>query len=93
MSINIKNSEYAEFYQPYITAVSDNNKGLIGNLDYSHKKALELLPDVSAVKQMDRYAEDKWTIKEIVEHIIDAERVFNSSVKNCAPGHYRSTGF
>jgi hypothetical protein len=77
MTTKIEKTEYASFFQPYITAISDNNMGLIENLEYSHKKALELLSSISKEKQIYRYAEDKWTIKEIVQHIIDAERVFN----------------
>jgi len=77
MTNKIKKTEYASFYQPYITALSDNDMGLIENLEYSHKKALEVLSAISKEKQIYRYAEDKWTIKEIVQHILDAECVFN----------------
>jgi len=77
MKEEIDNSEYDVFYRPYIIALSNNNLGLVENLEYSHKKALELLRDISIEKQMYQYAETKWTIKEIVQHITDAERVFN----------------
>ena len=76
MTNKIKKTEYASFYQPYITALSDNDMGLIENLEYSHKKALEVLSAISKEKQIYRYAEDKWTIKEIFQHIIDTERIF-----------------
>jgi len=29
-------------------------------------------------KYLYRYAEGKWSIKELLEHIIDAERIFNT---------------
>jgi len=77
MSTKIEKTEYAVFYQPYIDALSDNNMGLIENLEYSNEKASELLGTISKEKQIYQYAKDKWTIKEIVQHIMDAERVFN----------------
>lgn len=77
MKFKINNSEYAAFFQPYITAISNNDMGLQGNLEYSHKKAMELLSSIPLEKQMHQYEKGKWTIKEIIQHIIDTERVFN----------------
>ena len=77
MNSKIEKTEYASFYQPYITALSANEMGLIENLEYSHKKALDLLSTIIEEKQIYRYYKDKWTIKEIVQHIMDVEQVFN----------------
>ena len=77
MKIKISNSEYPAFFQPYITAISNNDMDLQGNLENSHKEAMELLSSIPIEKQMYQYEEGKWTIKEIVQHIIDTERVFN----------------
>lgn len=77
MKIKINNSEYATFFQPYITAISNNDLDLQGNLEYSHREAMELLRSIPIEKQMYQYEGGKWTIKEIVQHIIDTERVFN----------------
>ena len=73
----IDKSEYASFFQPYISVLSDNDMGIIENLKYSRKKAIDLLCNINKEKQTYRYSNDKWTIKEIVQHIIDTERVFN----------------
>ena len=51
MTYKIKKTEYAEFYQPYFTALSVNNKGLIRTLQYSHEKSIELLSVVDVAKQ------------------------------------------
>jgi uncharacterized damage-inducible protein DinB len=37
---------------------------------------LSLLKSIPPDKQDHRYAEGKWTIKEVIQHIIDIERVF-----------------
>ncbi len=70
-------NEYASFYQPYIQILLDNDGNLIENLRISFKKAIQILENLDTEKQMYQYAKGKWTIKEIVQHIIDAERVFN----------------
>ncbi|MDO9375083.1 MAG: DinB family protein [Ferruginibacter sp.] len=36
----------------------------------------ELLPKITEEKSTFAYAEGKWTIKEVLQHLIDAERVF-----------------
>jgi arsenate reductase-like glutaredoxin family protein len=36
----------------------------------------EFLNEIPKNKRNYRYAEDKWTIKELLQHIIDAERIF-----------------
>lgn len=67
--------EYPEFYQPYIDALADQGN-IVSQMETSlsifEKELSELEPD----QQEYRYADGKWTIKEIVQHLIDAERVF-----------------
>lgn len=77
MADRINKREYASFFQPYITVLSDNDMGIIDNLKYSHIKATDLLGNINEEKQTYRYSKDKWNIKEIIQHIIDAERIFN----------------
>ncbi|TAG99920.1 MAG: DinB family protein [Sphingobacteriales bacterium] len=66
-------NEYAPFYQPYIS--------LVGNMDINRKLKNQLntiddfFVDIPEEKQDFAYAEGKWTIKQIVAHLIDTERV------------------
>ncbi len=73
----LKNTEYASFYQPYIQVLLDNDKGIIENLKGSLLEFELLLGDIPEEKQLYQYAESKWTIKELIQHLTDAERVFN----------------
>jgi len=70
-------NEYAPFYQGYIQAVSNDDKNIIENLEDSIQYALRILRALPYDKHVFRYEEGKWTIKEIVQHLIDSERVFN----------------
>lgn len=74
MSIPQK-QEYPPFYQPYID-VLEGEPELMDSLEMSLELFEQVLYDIDDVKQTYRYAEGKWTIKELVQHMIDAERVF-----------------
>lgn len=67
--------EYPEFYQTYINALKVEDT-LLNHLETSLKHFEEVLSEIEFSKQEYRYAEGKWTIKEIVQHLIDTERVF-----------------
>lgn len=67
-------TEYAPYYQGYVNQVSESDiiavlRSEIDDLDV-------LLNRVPAEKETYAYGEGKWTIREIVGHLIDGERVF-----------------
>lgn len=67
-------SEYAPYYQGYVNRVSENE---ILPVLRSQMDDLDVLLDrVVPEKETYRYAEGKWSIREIVGHLIDGERVF-----------------
>ncbi|QKJ31397.1 DinB family protein [Mucilaginibacter mali] len=66
--------EYAHFYQTYVSLVdTDNITALLSQLQDSTFNFFNNLP---ADKADYAYAEGKWTIKQLLGHLIDAERVF-----------------
>jgi hypothetical protein len=66
--------EYAPDYEGYITQVTEND---ILPVLRSQLDALDvLLNRVAPERETYRYAEGKWSIREIVGHLIDTERVF-----------------
>ena len=67
-------NEYAPYYQTYISKV--NTDDLIGALKNGEKELVQLMQSLSEEKLNYRYAEGKWTIKEIIIHLMDVERVF-----------------
>ena len=67
-------SEYAPDYRGYVSQVSEND---ILPVLRSQLDALDvLLGGVAPERETHRYAEGKWSIREIVGHLIDGERVF-----------------
>ena len=72
---NLQSNEYASYQMNYIKLVPDQNiiKGLINQkAEMSH-----FFKSVPIFKQEYRYADDKWTIKDLILHLIDAERIFS----------------
>ena len=65
----------SHYYHNYINQVPEND------LREAFKKesplSIAFFESIPADKQDHRYAEGKWSIKEIVQHLIDAERVFS----------------
>lgn len=68
-------TEYAPFYANYIAQVSDEYT-LVEELEISVHRLIKFVQDIPMDKFDYRYAEGKWTIKDILQHIIDAERIF-----------------
>jgi hypothetical protein len=74
-SKQLSNNEYAPFYKNYIKALGTID--LFEGLNSSLADLVETLKDLPEEKLSYRYEEGKWTIKELVQHIVDAERVLS----------------
>lgn len=64
--------ECAAFYQKYIDTVSDN---VIAELEHQANSFPSFLNGITSDKASFAYAEGKWTIKELVGHVVDTERI------------------
>lgn len=62
------------FYKNYVKQVEETD--LIQALRISGHRTLELLHTIPDTKWDYRYADGKWTIRELLCHMIDAERIF-----------------
>lgn len=72
---NLHPNEFPEYFVSYINEVKslDIVEALEDNLDDFTDFIENRVPDI---KYQFRYQQGKWSIKEIVQHIIDAERIF-----------------
>jgi hypothetical protein len=66
--------EYADFYAGYIAALPP---GDILEILELQKDQIRNLANVAADRETFRYAPGKWSLREVVGHLIDAERVFS----------------
>jgi hypothetical protein len=66
--------EHAEYFERYIALVPAGD--IIETLTRQLGDTLALLQDVPPERETYRYAPGKWSVREVVGHMIDAERVF-----------------
>jgi len=65
---------YPEFYDKYISLVKGED--IITEMLTEHYETVELITSIDLETQHYQYEEGKWTIKEVIQHLIDCERVF-----------------
>lgn len=66
--------EYAPYYKTYVDAV--NTDDIVAFLEQQKETELDFLRNIKWEKWELAYAPDKWTLAEVVIHMIDAERIF-----------------
>lgn len=68
-------NEYPPYYQGYISCVK--NPEIVPHFLEQYAKTTNLLNHINPEHADFAYAEGKWTLKQMMAHIIDSERVFN----------------
>jgi hypothetical protein len=68
-------SEHLPYYGKYIALV--RGEDLIGALEAQIGESLAVFHGISDQKALHRYAPGKWSIKEMLGHLTDAERIFS----------------
>lgn len=68
-------SEAAPYYLKYI-ALCPPADGPVAALEAARARFVRVMADVPAALGDHRYAPGKWTIKDVIQHLIDCERVF-----------------
>ncbi|HET8965479.1 MAG TPA: DinB family protein [Candidatus Acidoferrum sp.] len=69
-----KLGEYAELYEKYVALIPGTD--ILGTLEGQRLVMSQMLAARSEREGNFRYAPDKWTVKEVVGHVVDAERIF-----------------
>jgi hypothetical protein len=70
-----QSNDYPEYFGKYISQVPEDNLTEAFKLQFP--KIEGLLRSIDEEKSNYAYAPGKWTLKELLQHIIDAERIFN----------------
>ena len=68
-------SEAAEYYFRYIDRVADDVH-IVRTLEGQLPETLEFFRGISDERSLYRYGPDKWSIREVVNHLSDTERLF-----------------
>ena len=76
--------EYGSFYQRYIDLASEED--VVAALDAQSQETAALLGGLSEEQASQRYAPDKWSIKQLVGHVADSERIFAYRALSIARG-------
>jgi len=81
MAMNVKKSvarpspdEYAPFYETYVSLVKSED--ILGTLESQGLQTARFLAARSEREGNFRYAPDKWSVKEVIGHLSDSERIF-----------------
>jgi uncharacterized damage-inducible protein DinB len=67
-------SDYPDFFRKYVDQVAEED--LNEAFQNQQKKIAAFLQSVDEVKAGYAYAPGKWTLKELLQHVIDGERIF-----------------
>lgn len=67
-------SEYAAFYRRYVDGVPDGD--ILATLRRQGDETLGMFRDLDEPRALHRYAPGKWSLKELLGHVIDTERIF-----------------
>lgn len=66
--------EAAAYYSRYIDRVQSED--VLGTLEAQLDETLALLEGITEERSLHRYGPDKWSIREVLNHVTDTERVF-----------------
>ena len=71
---DLDKEEYLPYFQPYINKIGDLI--LLDGLIEGLKETISFLRSIPQDKLEYRYEAGKWTVKEVISHLIDSERIF-----------------
>lgn len=74
MNFTPAESEYNSYFQGYISKVPEGDP--IEWLRSQGEKTRAMILNLTEEQALHRYAEGKWSLKEVIGHIIDCERIF-----------------
>lgn len=67
-------NEAADYYYGYIDRVTGDD--VVSALEQQLDETVGLLSEISEEQSLQRYAPDKWSMRELLSHVNDTERVF-----------------
>lgn len=81
-------NDYAEFYAGYIAEVPEED--VLSALQEQSSVTQKIFASLDESRASHRYAPEKWSVKEVMGHLADAERVFGYRALAIARGETQS---
>lgn len=72
MKITIPESEYPEYFKMYLAIVEEDT---LTELETQLETYVQFVKSIPKEKELHRYSPNKWTVKEVVGHNTDTERI------------------
>ena len=80
--------EHAPYFSRYIDLVPEED--IIGTIEAQGRELTALLSPLGEEKAAFRYAPEKWSVKQVLGHVTDAERIFGYRLLSIARGETKS---
>lgn len=77
-------TDYPAYYQKYLDLVPETD--IISALKANHQTILDFIEEVPRLKWNYFYDDGKWTVKQVINHIIDCERILSYRALRFARG-------
>ncbi len=78
------------FYNNYINRGKEHHASIVNALAEGVQNAMQILSSIPQEKWNYRYEPTKWSVKELVQHIIDTDRIFSGRALSFARGETQS---
>lgn len=88
MTMRPEPNEYAEPYADYVALVHEDD--IVSAIETQSSEMQKVMASVDDARGAYRYADGKWSVKEVFGHITDAERVFGYRAMCIARGDQSS---
>jgi len=72
----LSQKEYAPFYSGYIQNATSRSADLLNLMNENKDETIDFFMRIPQEKHLYSYADKKWTVLELLQHLIDSERVF-----------------
>lgn len=79
-----KEQDHIPYFTQYINLVPEGD--VISALKANHQSTLDFIEGIPRLKANHFYAEGKWTVKQVINHVIDTERIFSYRALRFARG-------
>ena len=76
--------DYPVYYQSYLNLIEEGD--VISALKANHQAVLDFIEEIPRLKLNYFYSEGKWTVKQVINHIIDTERILSYRALRFARG-------